>query len=67
MTRSILLLSLDDPTRQLFQLWSKNRSFDGLMNADHGFGKGHFLNRSNKSIYEPISKRIVDSERPRDQ
>ena len=37
------------------------------MNADHGFWKGHFLNRSNKSIDEPISKRIVDSERPRDQ
>ena len=26
-----------------------------------------FKNRSNKSIYEPISKRIVDSERPRHQ
>ena len=37
------------------------------MNADRGFGKGLFFNRSNKSIYEPISKRIVDSERPRDQ
>ena len=36
--------------------------------ADRGFGKSQFfLKRSNKSIYEPISKRIVDSERPRDQ
>ena len=26
-----------------------------------------FLNRYNESIYEPISKRIVDSEWPRDQ
>ena len=29
--------------------------------------RSFFLNRSNKSIYEPISKRIVDSERSRDQ
>ena len=39
-----------------------------FLSADRGFGKSQFfLNRSNKSIYEPISKRIVDSERPRDQ
>ena len=66
--RSILLETLNDRTRQLFELLSKNGSFDEFLSADRGFGRSRFFkNRSNKSIYEPISKRIVDSERPRHQ
>ena len=53
---------------------SYGRKIDSLvllkrfLSADRSFGRSQFFkNRSNKSIYEPISKRIVDSERPRDQ
>ena len=50
------------------QKMDPSNELNRFLSADRGFGKSQFfLKRSNKSIYEPISKRIVDSERPRDQ